>query len=167
MSLVEMAESNPVIIMNFTGPVVEGENITYTCQVTYRGNLLPKMQWSTNLMSINDTIDESVPGQSTKVTIKVKAETVNNGWVYKCLTYFDAPVNPGVGYATNAPSYEYQYQSTPLVVHCEYDDLQIFFCDVLYNRFSKCLLKTYILVALCTLFLKKGFIDCLLYNVSN
>ena len=91
----------------------------YTCDVEYRGDTWPQMQWSNRLQSIDDVDDNSVDGERTKISIVVTAEVANNGWTHDCHTYFNAPQNPGTDYATNAPAYEYDYTSPPLVVHCK------------------------------------------------
>ena len=91
----------------------------YTCDVEYRGDIWPKMQWSGPLQSMDDVDDDSIDGERAKTSILVTAEMGNNGVTHRCLTYFNAPENPGTNYATNTPAYEYPYNSPPLVVHCE------------------------------------------------
>ena len=74
---------------------------------------------STCLQTIDDVIDELVDGERTKNSILVTAEVANNGWTHDCYTYFNAPENPDTDdYAKNAPTYEYDLTSQPLVVHC-------------------------------------------------
>ena len=99
--------------------LLEGEVIMYTCDVEYRGNIRPRMQWSDPLRSIDDIIDDSVNGERTKNSIFVTAEVGNNGLIHKCHTYFNAPESPSTDYAKNAPAYKYDYTSPPLVIHCE------------------------------------------------
>ena len=112
-------DTEPQCTPNTTEALLEGEVILYTCNVEYRGPNWPKMQWSGPLRSIDDVGDDSVNEERAKTSILVTAEMGNNGVTHRCHTYFDAPANPGTDYATNAPAYEYDYNSPPLVVHCE------------------------------------------------
>ena len=109
-----------------TEPLVEGEVIRYTCEVVYRGGLEPQMKWSGPHEFADFMTNESVPGERVKKSIHVRAGVSNNGWKYDCHIYFNAPQNPpNPNYATNAPTYKYNYTSPPLVVHCKYSTFGI------------------------------------------
>ena len=92
----------------------------FTCEVEYRGGIWPQMtwSWSDTRQSIDDFIDESVFRERKKRSILVTPDGRIDGRTINCRTHFNAPEYPGMGYATNAPTYKYDY-AFPLVVNCE------------------------------------------------
>ena len=82
---------------------------------------IKRLLTSTCLQVIDDVIDESVDGVRTKTSILVTANVANNGWTHDCHTYryFNAPESPGTDYADNASTYDHNWTSQLLVVHCE------------------------------------------------
>ena len=111
--------TDPICTANMTNPVLQGDVIAYTCEVSYRGGLKPKVVWL-DPHRLDSIIDESIPGERVKKTIIVTAGVGSNGRIYKCRIYFNPPNDPGAYSATNAPAYEYYYKSPALDVRCKY-----------------------------------------------
>ena len=121
------AEADPICILNLTGISVEGEFIMFTCQVRYKGELPPVMEWFDPGSKIPDEniIDESIAGQLTKTSIVIVATPDKLQDVYRCETKFRAPDAPDEGYAGNAPAYTNAFQADPLDIHCKYGAINV------------------------------------------
>ena len=92
----------------------------FTCEVSYKGQFHPVMEWSIGgfRISEDDIIDESIAGQLTKTSIVVEASADKLGYKYQCETKFNPPDAPGEDFADNAPNYTYDFETDALDIHC-------------------------------------------------
>jgi len=110
--------SNPQCSVNMTRVSMENDIIQYTCQMQYRGDIPPKMEWSHNGNSVQNSqlLDESVSGQEVKVSIIVDATLDRVGDIYQCNTFFEHPDVDAKDFAKNAPDYRHTYVADALII---------------------------------------------------
>jgi hypothetical protein len=119
-SFIPLPEGAPVCSENVTGATIEGATRRYTCEITYKGDITPKMQWKDRINNIDDIIDESDPDADlVKTSIDVAGSQDSNGEMYECLTYFSPPESPGDDFHPDAPTYTSNYEPDANEVNCK------------------------------------------------
>ena len=92
------------------------------CQMVYRGNWAPVMEWKHNASSvITSRHDVNVTDVYTSCvyTSLVNASRKVSGNSYTCRTYFTESERPQNTNATNKPEYRFTWVSQKLVVMCK------------------------------------------------
>jgi Immunoglobulin domain len=109
-------DSVPTCSSDFSSPT-EGENVTFTCDVSYTSNISPiLMSWTdSNGQPVESFRNENQTGRTTSsITVPATAPTLGS---YSCKTNFSEPTNlPATVTARNAPTYQYMWTSNALAV---------------------------------------------------
>ena len=96
--------------------VVEGANVSMSCELHYRGAWAPVMQWSSptvDLPAKNLTNDTFI-----RYTVQFRAEYRMNGYTFRCNTFFNLPKQMPTSNASNVPAYVHEDFVGPLQVLC-------------------------------------------------
>lgn len=123
-TFVTVVDSDPVCSDDLTdGIAVAGQRIHFNCRVTFAGSLVPTMTWTTAIGEVISNATNITTTGEVQFTIDmpVHPEVLQS---FFCRTYFPAPFIPDSPFyapAINAPDYEFIWNSTERIVHCQYN----------------------------------------------
>ena len=101
--------------------VTAGENISFSCEVTYYGYWAPQIICRDGDNSTLEGSSSATEGSTITYEINVTATASMNGGSFSCTTNFPDPLDPppGEDEATNVPDYEHTHTFPPVTVHCK------------------------------------------------
>lgn len=107
-------ERDPVCqdFLTVTGVVIEGDSYSSECEVNYKGNLAPQMEWRGpgDFITNGSTTSEFVWSWK-----RFTANRVIEGGAFECITNF-GPVIAEPGHANNTPVYSHIYEGAQIFV---------------------------------------------------
>ena len=114
--------SDPVCSQSTSNVALEGDVVTLSCEVTYRGKWGPRMTWFDRSGAVIASIDSGTPGSVVRHEISVTVVASDEPLSFSCLTDFSDVLDPAPGEheASNTVDYEHTYTSGDITVHCEY-----------------------------------------------
>lgn len=123
--------SDPVCqdFVTVTGVVIEGNSYSSECEVPYKGNLPPVMQWEGpgNFITNGTTTPTAVWSWK-----RFDADRTLEGGSYNCHTNF-GPVFAEPGHANNTPTYTHTYQGPTILVRWGPQNLEVTPIKDVYN----------------------------------
>jgi Immunoglobulin domain len=109
-------DSVPTCSPDISSPA-EGENVTFTCDVSYTSNISPiLMSWTdSNGQPVESLRNENQTGRTTSfITVPATFPAMST---YSCTTNFSEPTNlPATVTARNAPTYQHVWTSSAMTV---------------------------------------------------
>ena len=117
-------DSNPVCgsDVSTSNIAVEGDTLSFWCEITYSGKWAPQMTWRDSAGAIIPSSDAGTPGSVVRHEISITVEEKDLPIEFSCLTDFNDDLDPAPieNEATNVPDYEYTHTFNEIRVHCKH-----------------------------------------------